>query len=119
MSDPKGRSIMVDTTIAELDDLRLTCWRAVTSLWWGHWAIVDAGLQVTQTVLATAAPAPPPVSPVSEGLAERALARAKKGLAPPREVYQAPYRDRITWAEFPAWARPCDPELFEGCSHEG
>jgi hypothetical protein len=115
MSDPKERSIMVDTTIAELDELRLTCWRAVTSIWWGHWAIVDAGLQATQTVLATAAPAPA----AAEGLAERALARAKKGLAPPREVYQSPCRDRINWAEFPAWARPCDPELFEGCSHEG
>lgn len=45
--------------------------------------------------------------------------RARRGLPPPREIYDTPYRERINWAAFPAWARPTDPELFEECSHEG
>jgi hypothetical protein len=42
-----------------------------------------------------------------------------KGLAPPREIYSLPYRNRINWANFPAWVRPIDPEMFEGAGHEG
>jgi hypothetical protein len=42
-----------------------------------------------------------------------------KGFAPPREVYLAPYRNQIDWTQFPDWARPSDPDLFEDCSHEG
>jgi len=41
------------------------------------------------------------------------------GLAPPPEIYQVPYRNQIDWSKFPEWARPSDPDLFEGCSHEG
>ena len=37
----------------------------------------------------------------------------------PREVYQAPYRNLIDWSRFPDWARPSDPEMFEGSGHEG
>jgi hypothetical protein len=48
-----------------------------------------------------------------------AFERVSKGLSPPREVYQAPYRSRIDWTRFPDWARPSDPELFEGSGHEG
>ena len=53
-----------------------------------------------------------------EGLERRALERALQGLAPPPEVYAAPYRGRIDWSKFPGWARPSDPEMFEG-GHEG
>ena len=34
-------------------------------------------------------------------------------------IYQMPYRNRIDWSEFPDWARPSDPEMFEGTGHEG
>jgi hypothetical protein len=44
---------------------------------------------------------------------------ANKGLIPPKEIYEAPYRNQIDWSIFPAWARPSDPELFEECVHEG
>lgn len=109
---------MVDTTIGALEELR-HCWsRAVTSLLRGHWLMLDTGFQTTQTILAAATPGTQVVAATSD-LPALALARAKKGLAPPPEVYRAPYRDRINWADFPAWARPTDPEVFEGCSHEG
>jgi hypothetical protein len=48
-----------------------------------------------------------------------ALNRLSKGLAPPREVYQAQNLDRINWSLFPEWARPSDPDLFGECPHEG
>jgi hypothetical protein len=51
-----------------------------------------------------------------EGLA---VERAQKGLAPPREIYRAPYRDRVDWSRLPEWARPIDPEVFQDCGHEG
>ena len=49
----------------------------------------------------------------------RATERVRQGLARPKEVYEVPYRDWIDWTQFPEWARPSDPELFQGCSHEG
>ena len=48
-----------------------------------------------------------------------AFERISKGLAPPREIYEAQNRDRIDWSKVPDWARPADPELFAGCPHEG
>jgi hypothetical protein len=48
-----------------------------------------------------------------------ALEHVQKGLAPPKEIYSVPYRNQIDWAKFPAWARPIDPEMFEGAGHEG
>jgi hypothetical protein len=58
-------------------------------------------------------------APEEEGLQALARERARKGLAPPREIYDVQNRNRIDWSELPDWARPSDPELFEGCSHEG
>jgi hypothetical protein len=84
--------------------------------------VVDTGLRAARAVFAAAAPSPPAPKPAKTGtedLIAVAVARMKKGLAPPREIYQTPYRDRINWSEFPEWARPCDPELFEGSGHEG
>jgi hypothetical protein len=106
----------------------------VTSVMWGQWLMLDTGLRAAQTVLALAVAGSPSRSgsparrseaarctagPGDEELIHRAEERAKKGLAPPREIYQSPYRTRIDWSRFPDWARPSDPELFEGCSHEG
>jgi len=53
------------------------------------------------------------------GLETLALNRARSGLAPPNEIYEAPNRGRVDWSKFPEWARPADPELFEECVHEG
>jgi hypothetical protein len=52
-------------------------------------------------------------------LTELAEWRMRRGLAPPPEIYRVEYRRRIDWLRFPAWARPVDPELFDGCCHEG
>jgi hypothetical protein len=56
---------------------------------------------------------------VDDKLIELAAARLRQGLAPPREIYQVQYRNAIDWSQFPAWARPIDPEIFDGCCHEG
>jgi hypothetical protein len=76
-----------------------------------------------------ATPGPPPGTPSTSGgsptagklqqLERLAAERVSQGLPPPREVYQAPYRNQIDWTRFPEWARPSDPELFEGTGHEG
>src|SRR5262245_19057594 len=52
-------------------------------------------------------------------LEAKALARLRKGLAPPREIYDVQNRSRIDWTRVPEWAQPADPEAFEGCAHEG
>ena len=52
-------------------------------------------------------------------LERQAAERVRRGLAPPREIYETLYRNRIDWSRFPEWARPSDPELFQGCGHEG
>jgi hypothetical protein len=105
---------------SQLEALRQSWSRAMTSLVWGHWLMVNTGIQTTQTLLATAVPDAPRAPPTkTAGVVALASARLKQGLAPPREAYQAPYRNQIDWSQFPDWARPCDPELFEGCGHEG
>jgi hypothetical protein len=55
----------------------------------------------------------------ASNLEERARQRTRQGLAPPREIYNIRNCDRVDWSTLPAWARPSDPELFEGCTHEG
>jgi hypothetical protein len=49
-------------------------------------------------------------------LAEELVA---KGFSPPPQIYRVEYRRRIDWSKFPVWARPLDPDIFEGCCHEG
>ncbi len=97
------------------------CWRGtVTGLMWGQWVLLDTGLQATEKVLQAAA-ALPAAGPedATRKLVRRARERMRLGLAPPREVYCAPHRDRIDWGQFPDWARPSDPEAFGGNPHEG
>jgi hypothetical protein len=95
-----------------------------------QWNLLDSGLKAVQAVLE-----PPAVIPTAEGVPPRratkaagtgveelirlALERTRQGLSPPKQIYEAPYRDRIDWSKFPDWARPSDPELFEGSCHEG
>ena len=52
-------------------------------------------------------------------LLKLAMTRVQRGLAPPPELYRVRDRSLIDWSVFPEWARPIDPEVFEGCSHEG
>ena len=54
-----------------------------------------------------------------EELTRVAIARMQQGFTPPAEVYQIQHRSRIDWTKFPDWARPIDPEAFDGCCHEG
>lgn len=67
----------------------------------------------TMPAAASAAPAAP------EGLEQAARERLQQGLAPPRAIYDVQNRGRIDWSTVPDWARPSDPELFEGTGHEG
>ena len=52
-------------------------------------------------------------------LIDRALWCVERGFAPPPEIYRVEHRCHVDWARFPDWARPSDPEAFEGCCHEG
>jgi hypothetical protein len=61
---------------------------------------------------------PAGASSEAESLEDRARERTQQGLPPPRDVYEAQNRRRVDWSRFPEWARPSDPEMFEG-GHEG
>jgi len=63
------------------------------------------------------APLPEKESP-PETLEQVAMKRLNSGYAPPREIYDVRNRDQIDWSKVPDWAKPVDPELFEG-AHEG
>jgi hypothetical protein len=103
--------------------------RTLTSIACGPWQLLarqyDAGIGVLDSMLAAlkgeraSQPARPAALSEVAALERAALDRVRQGLSPPREIYAAPNRDRINWARFPDWARPSDPELFEGCAHEG
>jgi hypothetical protein len=95
-----------------------------------QWQILDAQYQISMEIMESVMNSPPGLSVEQEearakgaeklaNLEQLAADRLRKGLPPPREIYELPYRDRINWANYPAWARPTDPELFEDCSHEG
>jgi hypothetical protein len=114
---------MTDTMLTNMKVLR-DCWsRTVKDMVWGQWVVLDTGLAAAHTVLtAASAPAASPgggTAAETERLVALARERMRRGLAPPPDIYKAPYRDRIDWSLFPDWARPNDPELYEGCSHEG
>ncbi len=100
--------------------------RALTRVAFSPWNLLasqcEAGAGMLDTLLVAlrgeqAGPAPAPGG--VDALEREALERVRQGLSPPREIYQVPNRDRINWARFPDWARPSDPELFEGSGHEG
>jgi hypothetical protein len=55
----------------------------------------------------------------ASSLEMRARKRTQQGLAPPREIYDIGNRDLVDWSTLPEWARPSDPDMFEGCVHEG
>jgi hypothetical protein len=120
---------MMDEVIANIRRVNRSLSRVTIGLLRGQWAWVDAGFRAADQLLGAAAE-PPALEgvaavPAQEGrrelgaLVDYALDRARKGLPPPREVYDVKYREQIDWLRFPAWARPSDPEVFTGCGHEG
>jgi hypothetical protein len=100
-------------------------------VWAGQWHLLDrqcrAGIRLLDTILGTAVgkEAGPEqadrtaAAQAASSLEERARQRTRQGLAPPREIYDVRNRDRVDWSTLPEWARPSDPDLFEGCAHEG
>jgi hypothetical protein len=100
--------------------------RTLTGMACGPWRLLatqyDVGIGVLDSMIAALKgeragkqEAPSDV----ETLERAALERVRQGLSPPREIYATPNREHINWACFPDWVRPSDPELFEGCAHEG
>ncbi len=125
---------MINPTIRNGPDVYQWWSEAVTHLALSPWQLLDAqcqaGFRVLDALIAgclarespAGRPAPIPAPPVPsdfEKLEHDAAERARAGRAPPREVYEVRNRGRIDWSRFPSWARPSDPELFEGCAHEG
>jgi hypothetical protein len=108
-------------------------WQIATSLLGCQWKLVasqyQTGLKLTEAVLrlpvSKEASSGDGTETTSQSIDEfrrlecRAAERIRQGLAPPKEIYETPNRDRIDWSRFPEWARPSDPELFQGCGHEG
>jgi len=100
---------------------------AATTLLAYQWKLFDAQYETGLKMMKAALGVGPPDKPASElpaidmvqQLQRQAAERISHGLAPPKEIYQAPFRGQIDWGKLPEWARPSDPELFEGSSHEG
>jgi hypothetical protein len=89
-----------------------------------QWQLINGpysiGLRLMERTLGPPGGAPEPtLAEKVRALQRQAAERVRRGLAPPREAYEAPYRDLIDWGAFPDWARPIDPEVFENCGHEG
>lgn len=45
--------------------------------------------------------------------------RVRAGFSPPAEAHLVQNRHKVDWSKYPTWARPADPDMFEGCGHEG
>ena len=60
-----------------------------------------------------------PAAPAASSPEELARQRTRRGLAPPREIYDIRNRHRVDWSTLPEWAIAPDPDIFEGCAHEG
>jgi hypothetical protein len=120
---------MIDEVIANIQCVNRSLSRVTTGLLRGQWAWVDAGFRTADRLLEVAAEPPAPVGVAVQRAAEGpggldalvgySLERVRKGLPPPRELYDVKYREQVDWLRFPAWARPSDPEAFVGCGHEG
>jgi hypothetical protein len=119
---------MLDPFFADYFKLYRRWTQGVTRMVWaGPWNLLNlqcrAGMSLMDTLLSAAAAkkttAEPAEVPPAGGVAEEARQRLRQGYAPPREIYDVRHRNRVDWLTLPDWARPPDPELFEGCSHEG
>ncbi len=111
---------MIEDVIANLHCVNRSLSRVTTGLLRGQWAWVDAGFRTADRLLGAVATRPGAEGPPDlETLVHRGLERVRKGLPPPRELYDVKYREQVDWLRFPEWARPSDPEAFTGCGHEG
>jgi hypothetical protein len=81
--------------------------------------LLDVQFQAGLELVAALSPGAAPAAEELKDLERRATERVSKGLPPPKEIYNVHNRSRIDWSKFPEWARPVDPEVFEGCGHEG
>jgi hypothetical protein len=86
---------------------------------WSQWKLLDAQYEASIGLLDAVRGKPANVDSPLQRLEQEAAERVRKGLPPPRKVYEVQNRNRIDWSRFPDWARPIDPEVFEGCGHEG
>ena len=102
--------------LGSVTELGQSWMRMVTTFVWGPWVMLGSGLRAAETVWGAAAAG---TRSGPDQLIESARERMSKGLAPPSEIYRAPYRDQIDWAQFPNWARPSDPDMFGDSPHEG
>jgi hypothetical protein len=103
--------------------------QALHDVIWNQWRYMASqcqlGTRVWDALLAgpvsveKAEPAAPPGPDAPGTLEDETRQRLSKGLAPPREIYDVRNRERIDWSKVPDWARAPDPEVFEGCAHEG
>jgi hypothetical protein len=120
---------MIEDVLANIHSVNRSLSRVTTGLLRGQWAWVDAGFRTADRLLGAAAEplaaAAVVTRPGAEGPGElgalvgRALERVRKGLPPPRELYDVKFREQVDWFRFPEWARPSDPEAYAGCGHEG
>jgi hypothetical protein len=95
------------------------CWSEVfRNVVWNQWKLLDAQYEAGIELLGSMRKSAAESDPV-EKLQQAAAECLEKGQPPPRVVYEAQNRNRIDWTKMPEWARPADPELFEGAGHEG
>jgi hypothetical protein len=121
---------MSERTLSENRSVYQSLSRGLARVAAWQWRLLDAQYQAGLELVAALSPGavpveergPRPPAPRAEELKDlerRAAERVSKGLPPPKEIYDVHNRSRIDWSKFPEWARPVDPEVFEGCSHEG
>jgi len=110
---------MIDSLFPQWEGVYERWSQAVAGLVRNQSAVFDAQYAAGIALLDAATGRAAATQPTLQTLEECALERTRQGLPPPRQVYDAPYRTRIDWSRFPEWARPIDPEVFEGTGHEG
>jgi hypothetical protein len=125
---------MFDVLFANYLDGYKTLSRSLTEVVWNQWkwletqrqchmnmwdVLWDRSLDVVPPPIRKEELAAPTLGKEPASLEEVVRERLRKGLAPPREIYDVKNRDRFDWTRMPDWARWVDPELFAGCSHEG
>jgi hypothetical protein len=110
---------MIDLMFPHCQDVYEHWSHAVAGLVWNQWKVLDAQYAAGIELLDAVAGGLAATGATLQTLKENALERTRKGLPPPREVYESQNRGRIDWSQFPEWARPIDPEVFEGSAHEG
>jgi hypothetical protein len=97
--------------------------RVLTSVIQEQWKVLDSQYLLGIRLLDVLRSRPevqrqPDLSSPAGNVEQRARERLRKGFAPPREIYDVQNRQQFDWLAVPDWARPSDPELFEG-THEG